>query len=278
MKISKYELLNDAEWLEQKYIVEKLSTIEIANIIGCKSCASVRKYLINHGIKVRTKSDGHTCNRITDNFVLNQPVIEGCLLGDGFFKLKNKYSEESNPSFGKTNIGFDHILYVANQIFTSDAKNRIFEYDNNNSGYANSKQVFTLRSLTHKELKPLCNKWYPVSNDYKKVIPEDIEISPELLLHWFMDDGRSYQRRKEHHRVKQICVEFACQSFNKDELQMLADKIYDKFSLKMTPTLHQRHGIIKGTGMDMFVPQSQVPLFYEIIGECPVPSMQYKWK
>jgi hypothetical protein len=278
MRQSKFELLNDKGWLKQKYIEEQLSTIEIAKIVGCKSCASVWKYLNHHNIDIRSKSEGHTCNRISDNFIFNLPVIEGCLLGDGSFKSHNKHSDDSYPVFRKSNIGYDHILYVANELFAADAEKRIIEGDNSNSGYGSSKPIFILCSLSHTELMPLYRKWYPPQNNYKKVIPEDIEISSKLLLHWFMDDGRSFQRRKEHHIKKQICIEFSCQSFTKDELQMLADKIYDKFSLKITPVLHQRHGIIKGTGMDMFVPQSQIELFYEIIGPCPVPSMQYKWK
>jgi len=33
-----------------------------------------------------------------------------------------------------------------------------------------------------------------------------------------------------------------------------------------------------GTGWRIYIPQSQVEMFYEIIGDCPVSSMEYKWK
>jgi len=34
----------------------------------------------------------------------------------------------------------------------------------------------------------------------------------------------------------------------------------------------------QGKGWRISIYQSQVSLFYEIIGSCPVPSMEYKWK
>jgi hypothetical protein len=33
-----------------------------------------------------------------------------------------------------------------------------------------------------------------------------------------------------------------------------------------------------GTGCQISISQSQTALFYDIIGKCPVSSMEYKWK
>ncbi|MEA1998134.1 MAG: NUMOD3 domain-containing DNA-binding protein [Euryarchaeota archaeon] len=53
---SKYAELNDKEWLYQKYWIEKLSSSEVAGIVGCDQM-SVRNYLAKHGIRCRTLSE-----------------------------------------------------------------------------------------------------------------------------------------------------------------------------------------------------------------------------
>jgi len=53
IKKTKYPLLNNKEWLRQKYVDEKLSQGEIAKIIGCKGGA-INYFLFKHGIPSRT--------------------------------------------------------------------------------------------------------------------------------------------------------------------------------------------------------------------------------
>lgn len=268
-KQSKYSLLNDPLWLKNNYIDNKLSTQQIANLIGAKSCNSTRQFLVRHNINIRNKSDGQTINRKDDNFILNLPVIDGSLLGDGSLDIWNNKSNISIPYFHKKNIYYDHILYVANNIFLKNPESRITHYINpKNEKY----QYFHISSLTHKTLLPLYNKWYPEKSNYKKVIPEDIEISSELLLNMFMDDGTSFHRRKKS-KTKQIIITICSESFTRDNQEMFCEKINKKFNIdiKTTPCS-------SGTGWRIRVPQSQTNQFYEIIGSCPVPSLSYKWK
>ena len=58
--------------------------------------------------------------------MFNKPVIEGCLLGDGSMKSHSR-SDGSSPVFQKTNIGYDHVLFVASKIFSQEGENRIKE-------------------------------------------------------------------------------------------------------------------------------------------------------
>ena len=60
---------------------------------------------------------------------------------------------------------------------------------------------------------------------------------------------------------------------------MISKKIYAKFGLIIKPRFHQRNGKVAGSGYEMCLSetQQQVKLFYDIIGPCPVPSMEYKW-
>src|SRR4051812_15045126 len=49
----KYDLLNDKDWLYQKYVIEKISTEEIARLAGAKTANSARQALIRFGIELR---------------------------------------------------------------------------------------------------------------------------------------------------------------------------------------------------------------------------------
>jgi len=263
----KYPQLNDKDWLHQKYVVEQLSTVKIGELVGAKRANSVRQALIRQGIPVRSVSDGLTCNRENDFFVLNQEVIEGCLLGDGFLRAHNPDSDNSYPYFSKRNINYDHIAYVAKNVFSKNWKQRVRE--NNEKFEARRYVIFSLRSYSHKELKPLFNRWYI---DGTKIVPEDIDLTPTVLLHWFMDDGNSYQRRKES-KTKQVDITFCCESFSKSEQIVLCDKLKDGYGIDSSIRKCQW-----GSGWRIHLSQNPTKIFYDVIGKCPVKSMEYKWK
>lgn len=270
MKLSRYPLLNDGDWLRQTYEGGK-SLEQIAGIVGATNHGVVRKSLIRFGIPIRSKGDGQRLRyNKTDNFVLNLPVIEGCLLGDGYFKSENKISGDSAPVFGKRNIFRDHVDFVAAKIFGTESGQRVKLRTNN------GKQIYELSTLSHPELLPLYRKWYPPENGYRKVIPPDITLTPDTLLHWFLDDGYSYMVQKGPYRY--IRIEFACQSFLPEELRILAEHIKAQFGLVIYPRLHKRNGAVRGTGMEMHLSQSSARDFFKIIGPPPVVSLAYKWK
>ena len=281
----KYPLLNNKDWLYQKYIVEHKSTIDISKILNIKSCASVKKALEHSKIPLRSRTEGRLCKRDSDySFNINRQVIDGCLLGDACLTISQGATTKKYPMFRKNNIYYDHQKFVGEILLGENWENRIREYRNKGWKRYSSKNLFHLRGLVDKNLAPFYKRWYPEWNSYQKVIPEDIKIDGTLLLHWFLDDGYSYVAHRTYKNPKynkdKIRIEFATQSFQEKELKMFSKKIYDSTGLIITPRSHRRKGIVKGTGFEMCLSETkeQVSLFYEIIGHCPVPSMQYKWK
>lgn len=56
-RASKYEKLNDEEWLREMYEEKGLGSTTIADHVGCSS-TTVRKWLRNHGIEIRENGGG----------------------------------------------------------------------------------------------------------------------------------------------------------------------------------------------------------------------------
>ncbi|RUP38918.1 MAG: hypothetical protein EKK63_11155 [Acinetobacter sp.] len=270
---TKYPLLNDSAWLRDRYLGDGLSTITIARLAGAKTCNSARQALLRYNIPVRNQREAQIHQRVND-FILNESVVNGCLLGDGKMGIHSKTSELCVPYFAKKNKYQDHIEYVAGFLFEIPDK---FVQPYTEKFQGQEFNYWTLRSYSQECLKAVYEKWYPVSNGYKKVVPLDMELDAVSLLHWFMDDGSSYRRQGYGRRSKQIIISFACESFTKEEQEFLAQQMWDKWGLYVNVRQY-RIGHSGEKQYRMHLRQSQSDLFFEIIGDCPVESMQYKWK
>ena len=262
----KYPLLNDKDWLHNQYVVQGKSTNEIARLAGAKSANSARQALMRNGIRVLSISEG-VRKFGSDHFVFDLQVIEGSLLGDACLQKWNKESRGSIPSFRKKNKYYDHLKYVAEKLLPESWEDHI----NETSDRCRNKKFsyFLFRTGVRDQLSPVYERWYPSWNNRVKVVPKDLVLTPEHLLHWFMDDGCS-QRRKRPSR--QIVITMCCESFTKDDQQFLVDQL-DSLSISSCVTTCN-----SGTGYRIKIRQSSADAFYNIIGPCPVPSMEYKWK
>lgn len=289
---SKYELLNNKEWLYNKYIVEKKGTIEITKLAGAKTPNSARQALIKFGIPLRSIGEGLTCDREDEGFVLDdmsRQVIEGSLLGDASLRVWQKGNKNANTAVYKTNKYYDHILYFTTGIFRSfeKAKEKIVERNNylEYKGVKRSFSYFHVNTYSYKELNTFYERWYPESSGFKKVVPKDIVITPIVLLHWFMDDGCSILRKRDYkenpnkkwlsrrRKENQVFIIFCSESFTREDQEMLVEQMNKKFNLEAK--------VIAcgfGTGWRIKITQSQTQNFFKLIGPCPVPSLAYKWK
>lgn len=273
IKSVKYPQLNDKDWLYQKYITEKQSLDDIVALVGAKTSNSVAQALRRFDLEVRSISDGLTRNRVDDGFKINQSVIDGCLLGDGFLRTYNRESDKSYPAFYKKNIHYNHVLYVGNLLFSNEAASRVRQFIN----HLNGKEFpcCGIRSLSHKSLKPFYERWYPASNNYIKLVPRDIQIDEVVLLHWFLDDGTSSYRVRNGKITTQVKLSFCSESFTKEDQEFLCEQMHAKFP-SVTPRVYPyNHG---GTGYRIRIIQSQVAEFLRIIGPPPVEELAYKWK
>lgn len=278
---SSYSVLNDKHFLQKEYIEKGKSTLTIALENNIKSCNSVRQALLRHKIEVRDIRKGLVHKRKTDHFVNNREALDGSLTGDASLRCFNKDSSMSAPYFIKANKHYPHVLWTAKQLFSKGAKSRILSF---HKGLLNGSAVFYpgFRTLSHDSLMPYFKRWYPEVNPYggkpyEKIIPEDVSITPLSLLHCFLDDGNTYQRRKNS-KTKQVYITLCLEGFYRDNLEMYCEKIKKMYGndiiIKTRPYVH-------GKKYRIGVTQKSYSDFMNIIGPCPEElkiCMGHKWK
>lgn len=179
--------------------------------------------------------------------------IEGHLLGDGsIYYLK---PNRANPVFSMVSKHKEYIEWV-NQTINLLADRPIWDreiFDNRTQKQYTS---YWSRSLSKPVIKELHNKWY--SNGVK-VIPQNLQLSPELCLRWFIDDGSRLRG----------AINLATDCFQKHEVEFLASLYH---SINIHPTLHKN-----GNGYRMYINVNDAKIFMDYIGQCPVKCFEYKW-
>ena len=121
-------------------------------------------------------------------------------------------------------------------------------------------QYWLLSTKTDAIYLPAYQRWYP---QRKKLLPADLQITPELLLTEYLGDGfllANAQKKLQH-------IELGTYGFEKQSLVDLLPKLSQQkldFRLKPNNALNLRG--------------SCVQKFLDYIGPCPVPSLAYKWQ
>ena len=263
-KSYKYPLLNDSVWLRHEYIDSLKSTKVIGDIVGCGP-NSVRQALIGHNIPVRSISAGLLCSNAHIN--IDRCVIDGGLLGDASLRMYNPTNASSGAHYVRKNKFKDHIRYVAGLFYGCDIDDYIFPSMNTCNGKDLLYHEFRTRAT--RELYDYYHRWY--INGIKRV-PRDIHITPTALLHWFMDDGSAYHRRRSS-PTKQVVITLSCECFTVDDIDFLVGCLMRDVNLPF-----RKSKCNSGVGFRISLPQSYTQQFYSYIGECPVDSLRYKWR
>ncbi len=265
-----YEELNNYEWLYDLYIVKQRSLVEISDLLKCANHNSIRQALQRFNIPIRDRHDAQCLNQ--EPIILNRQIIDGGMLGDASFKKASNKGRDSYPHYKRKNKYYEHVAWVAKEFYPENYDKYIFsEVPTNYQDRVYS--VFCTSS--YKELQPYYQRWYPESNNFKKLVPRDLVIDITLLRHWFFDDGFTTVRNRLSKGIKsknQVFGALCSQGFYKEDNEYLCDIVNAKYNLGFRLKYQGTgHGYIIG------IPQSKITDFLDLIGP-PIPCFQYKWK
>jgi len=120
-------------------------------------------------------------------------------------------------------------------------------------------QYWLLSTRTNAVYTSIYQHWYPQG---KKRLPLDLQITPELLLTEYLGDGflsADAEKQLQH-------LEFGTYGFDEQSVNELLPKLRQKgLDFRRLPN------------NALYLRGSQVKLFLEYIGLCPVPALSYKW-
>lgn len=214
--------------LANKFNISQSTIGEIINGYIYSSCIRPEniKNIAKEKFKVRFNQYNNSLPPLTDE---QNNIIIGSLLGDGWMgQLKGN----SNSHFGKGQClnSYEHIIWVYEKLSPYTDTTKIYKNFTTTEAYwdkENKKTKTRKIPRTHKSWSMLtCNhpiftelrkKWYP---NGIKIIPSDIELNPQILSIWYVDDGTN--------NYKDRFINISTNCFELNDIQILIEKITKK--------------------------------------------------
>jgi len=177
-------------------------------------------------------------------------IIEGELLGDGSMKK------------GIHQSGFSH--HSSNKEYSKYLSSKFIEYGIPLIGngvvaeHYQNKKYYSFQTVKTIDFHHIRNLWY----GDKKRIPNELNITPTIVLHWWLGDG------SVRNGVSGI---FCTDCFSLDDINLLKKKLDTNISIKSRIVLE------KNKYYRISIPCQYMGQFLNYIGESPVKSLSYKW-
>ena len=244
------------KWLEEKYLIEKLSTSQIAKLCNCGQ-STIYSWIKKHKIKFRSCSESahlaetNHCNLSN----IARQWIDGELLGDGCLQSQSKYS----ALFSYSSKYMEYINYVSKTLNSFGIKQAGKIYTLHNKEW--DCYTYQYRSLSYVELLSIKNRWYPEPKK-KKIIPRDLKITPLLLRQEYIGDG---SLNNNGHRNKSIGL--CTNGFPVSDVRWLAKQL-ENLGFKSS---------VRKSSNTIGISTESTRDFINYIGKCPIECYEYKW-
>jgi len=243
------------EWLYNRYVNDDMSALGISKELGVSEL-TIRRWLMKFGIHTGYH---HNHIRLTNELL---EFLNGELLGDGHLYANmnkdrmvsvkyihgtkhKKYLEWLSKKFSKFGLDQSGIIYE-----------RISKlYDNYYKSYK-----YTTKSYV--ELIELKKMWYP---NGKKVIPEDLKLTPITVRQWYIGDGCLVKPKKGN-----PWIQLSTDGYLYNDVDILVDKL-SKININATHRISNNR---------IAISTHSVEQFFKYIGDCPREIKDiygYKW-
>jgi len=205
--------------IERLYHKEEMSTVEIANMLDV-SHNCIREGMERHNIKRRSNSEARRLqSRSVDGGLSRDAIeaLEGEMLGDGCMPM-NTNSVNARFEYGVASK--PHRDWVADRLMSFglsvSREHRI----------RNGFDKYRLATKSYTDLTKIRERWYTgdpgtgaSTMNEGKMVPDDIAVTPTVLLHWHLGDGTWCE---QNHQIR-----LATQGFTDSGRQILVDALSD---------------------------------------------------
>jgi hypothetical protein len=195
------------------------------------------------------------------NSIMND-IITGSLLGDGYLSEWDKSGSVTNKNSKlalKHSIKQkDYILYKQELINSCNIKTYYHEFDRYHKKWDQIHNCCSVDTIQNQSFNKYRDLWY----EDKKIVPEEIELTPLALAIWYMDDGS----------IAGKCSYYLhTQCFDENSLMILRNKLKD---LNIETSLHKK---LKEKNQYMiYIKKKSLKTFNYLILPFVCSSMRYK--
>jgi len=204
---------------------------------------------------------------LTESIKAEIDLIQGHLLGDGsIFITGQDCKRDATFNFVTKHQEYGKWLVNNTESFAACKLQIGDRYDKRTD---KSYHRVAFRTPSNKLFTELRAKWYPQG---KKIVPQDLVLTKDLILRWYMDDGNWHEKG----------IYFNTQGFNSESNEFLRYQISQFLGVKVT--IHKHSGNLyrlfiplRGTGSGVINSTNNMGKFFELIGECPVNCFSHKW-
>lgn len=216
--------------------------------------------LHKYGVLVRAPGRPQNSIVLSDNIL---QLITGHILGDGHLIGIKPPALNSGFSTAQGHKHADVIEWTQRLLTLHNVPCKTYTRKDNVS------ILYTPRAPAFTWLRHL---WYPRG---KKIVPDNLILSPLTLLAWYLDDGTLHKRAG---------VTLYTNGFSFRDVFNLQYNLQETFEIKCNVREHYYTKNSWARSLDkpypvMYIPKQRGNLakFFSVIGPCPVASMQYKW-
>lgn len=178
------------EWLKQKYVEEGLFGTEIAEVCGVHS-TTIYNWLRKFDIPVQQRGKRPNHVELTDELC---EFLDGLLLGDG-----NIHPRHAGAAYQHRDSNIEYLEWLSDKLreFGLERSGKIYEYEQRGcpDGHYKTKDYI--------ELTEFYQRWYGEEGD--KTVPEDISLTPTVLMNWYIGDGSYNPNPRGGLRIGVIC-------------------------------------------------------------------------
>lgn len=255
---------------------------EIGMIMG-KSRYLIKKHLIKNNIRIRTS--GETTS-LKNQFMITpyiNDVIIGELLGDGsIYKSGN-----TSGGFSYSTSKKKYLEWLYYGVFMKEGIQTMKEGIIEKIIIPSEKSIiktpyisYKARTLSYLQFGQYRKIWYPRDT---KIVPNNIIITPTVLLHWYLGDGSLQTYKGDNKRGKYIYmykrVILHTNGFSYKECKMLSKKL-NNIGLHFEVKKHHNKNKTINWQLVLIEPSKNNKMFFDFMDECPDPIKEvygYKW-
>jgi hypothetical protein len=198
-------------------------------------------------------------------------IITGCLMGDGWIDKNGK-----NPRLRVSMISQNYLKYLDDKfgILGNGVSLKLTARESakqcRDSGFSknakakNYENIYTWGSIKHPQLKKFLS-WYTENG---KIWPENIELTPKTLKHWYCGDGNWCNSKRKNY----ISISMANEAENTNKV----DNIFKNSGLPLPSnyTIYEDEDGNKNCQAQFTTEDSKE--LWEYMGK-PLPDFEYKW-